>query len=352
MKQPSAIQILCILTGVLALALVVLFWPVASMIIVGASVAVVLLPMHHNLSLRTKPWLSAALLTAMVCGMALVIVSVTFFIFSKNTVALTDLIDTIGSWLTNPSTILLTVSDQKVPPSAASYVHSQFVHWLGVSRAFFIDFETTILLNGTWIVIQSCIFFLSVFVLLLYGEKLKENVFARIPFLSVQKHNARLSSVTFDTLHVIYVAQFAIAVLTFFISIPVFYLLGYGNILLYSFLAAFCELIPVFGATVAFIIIGAYALARGDIQGLFVLFFLGYIGVAALPEIFIRPVLMGRRVRVHPAVMFVGFIGGIITMGFAGFILGPVLLVLCITWYRIYGEEKQVPAGTPVKNIQ
>ncbi len=352
MKQPTAIQVLCILSGILALALIVRFWPVASMIIVGASVAVVLLPMHHTLSQRTRPWLSALLLTTMVCGIVLVIVSVTFFIFSQNTVALTDLIDTIGSWLTNPSTNILTVIDRNVSPSAASYVHSQFVYWLGVAKAFFIDFESTILLNSTWITIQSCIFFSSVFVLLLCGEKLKEKLFAAIPFLSVRKHNARLSSVTFDTLHVIYVAQFAIAVLTFFISIPVFYLLGYGNILLYSFLAAFCELIPVFGATVAFIIIGAYALALGDIQGVFILFFLGYIGVAALPEIFIRPVLMGRRVHVHPAVMFVGFIGGIITMGFAGFVLGPVLLVLLITCYRIYGEEKQAPAGTPVKNIR
>ena len=77
------------------------------------------------------------------------------------------------------------------------------------------------------------------------------------------------SAITFDTLHVIYVAQFAIAVLTFFISLPVFYLLGYGNILFYSFLAAFCELIPVFGSTVAFIIIGAYALAMGRSPGQF-----------------------------------------------------------------------------------
>ncbi len=352
MKHPSALQILCILAALLALAIVILFWPVASMIVVGASVAVVLLPKHHALSQRTKPWLSAALLTAMVCGIVLIIVSVTFFIFSKNTAALTDLIDTIGSWLVNPSTNLLTIIDQKFSPSAASYVHSQFVHWFGVAKAFFIDFEPTILLNGSWILTLSCIFFLSVFVLLLYGEKLKEYVFTNIPFLSVKKHNVRLSSVTFDTLRVIYVAQFAIAVLTFFISIPVFYLLGYGNILLYSFLAAFCELIPMFGATVAFIIIGAYALALGDIRGIFILFFLGYIGVAALPEIFIRPVLMGRRVHVHPAVMFVGFIGGIITMGFAGFVLGPVLLVLLITCYRIYREEKPLPPGTPVKNIQ
>jgi predicted PurR-regulated permease PerM len=352
MKPPAASSFLYILAGVIALAGLALLWPVASMIIVGASVAVVLLPMHHNLSLRTRAWLSAALITVMVFFAVLATVSVTLFIFSRNTLALTQMMDTIGSWLTNPTTNPLAVIDQRFSPSAASYIHVQFVYWLGVARAFFVNFEHTLLSNGALITTQLVIFFISVFVLLLYGEQLKERVFGSIPFLSLRKHDARLSSVTVDTLHVIYVAQFAIAVLTFFISIPVFYLLGYGHILLYSFLAAFCELIPVFGSTVAFILIGAYALALGDIQGVIVLFVLGYVGVAALPEIFIRPVLMGRRAHVHPAVMFVGFIGGIITLGFAGFILGPVVLVLLIVCYRIYCEEKQASAGMSGKNIQ
>lgn len=352
MKAPSPANVLYILAGAFIFAGFVLFWPVASMIIVGASVAVVILPMHHKLSLRTRPWISAVLLTVMVSMLILVITSVTFYIFSKNTLTLTTMMDTIGSWLTNTSTNPLTVIDQRFSPSVALYIHSQFVYWLAVARAFFINFENTLLINKALITCQAVFFSLSLFVLLLHGETLKDKLSGAIPFLSVQKHNARLSSVTADTLHVIYVAQFAIAILTFFISIPVFYLLGYGHILFYSFLAAFCELIPVFGSTVAFIIIGAYALSLGDIRGVMILFFLGYVGVAALPEIFIRPVLMGRRAHVHPAVMFVGFIGGIIALGFAGFIIGPVLLVIIIVCYRIYGEEKQTSSDLSPKNIQ
>jgi predicted PurR-regulated permease PerM len=72
-----------------------------------------------------------------------------------------------------------------------------------------------------------------------------------------------------------------------------------------------------------------------------ILFFLGWFGVSALPEIFIRPILMGRRVHIHPVVMFIGFIGGIVTMGLAGFVVGPVALVLLITGYRIYREREK-----------
>ena len=50
---------------------------------------------------------------------------------------------------------------------------------------------------------------------------------------------------------------------------------------------------------------------------------------------------MGRRVKLHPLIMIVGFFGGIITMGTAGFVLGPVIIVLLFTGYRILIEDKK-----------
>ena len=39
--------------------------------------------------------------------------------------------------------------------------------------------------------------------------------------------------------------------------------------------------------------------------------------------------------------MFIGIVGGILTMGLAGFVLGPLIIVLLITSYRMYTEEKK-----------
>ena len=60
-----------------------------------------------------------------------------------------------------------------------------------------------------------------------------------------------------------------------------------------------------------------------------------------MPEIFIRPVLVGRRVKINPVIMFVGIIGGLLTMGLAGFVLGPVIVVLLITSYRMYIQDRK-----------
>jgi predicted PurR-regulated permease PerM len=79
----------------------------------------------------------------------------------------------------------------------------------------------------------------------------------------------------------------------------------------------------------------------GDTRGVLILFFLGYLIVSLVPEVYVRPVLIGRRVKVHPVIMFIGIVGGLLTMGLAGFVLGPLIIVLVITSYRMYTEEKK-----------
>jgi predicted PurR-regulated permease PerM len=106
--------------------------------------------------------------------------------------------------------------------------------------------------------------------------------------------------------------------------------------------------VPILGSSVAFLLIGAYALAIGDLQGVLILFVLGYIVVSCMPEIFIRPVLVGRRVKINPVIMFVGIIGGLLTMGLAGFVLGPVIVVLLITSYRMYIQDRKDRIETPL----
>ena len=209
------------------------------------------------------------------------------------------------------------------------------------------DYEKTLIANLSLILFKMFVFFFSLSALLYHGDLLKKRFMSHMPPV-ICEWVTRLSAVTADTLYAIYVVQIAIAVLTFFISLPVFWLLGYGNVLFYSFLAAFCELIPVLGSSATFILIGAYAQALGDTRGVFILFIFGYLIVSCVPEIWIRPVLVGRRVKINAVIMFIGIIGGILTMGLAGFVLGPVMIVLLITSFRIYAsgrKERKEAAG-------
>jgi len=336
MKQLYSDLFPFILFVVLTLAAFIVFWSFMDMVILGASLAVVLIPLHHRISQHTLPGVSAAIVTFAIffsgCIMALFI----FLIISSNVVILTELFGTIGTWLNNPATNPL---DFGIPVAKAN-----LSDLLNKGTLLFVDYQDTILSNLTLIMFKMFVFFVSLFSLIRWGEELKMTFSRRVPEV-LSRYDKRLSGVTVDTLYAIYIVQIAIAFLTFFLALPVFYLLGYGNVIFYSFLAAFCELIPVLGSSVVFVLMGTYAFALGDTRGVLILFFFGYLIVSCVPEFYIRPVLVGRRVKIHPVIMFIGIVGGTLTMGLVGFVLGPVIIVLLITSYRMYVQEKKEGSG-------
>jgi predicted PurR-regulated permease PerM len=325
---------------ILALASIVVFWSIMDMVLLGASLAIVILPFHHRLTKKCGPLVSSSAVTLLVFGGCCALAYLTLLFFTSNETTLSMLLTTISSWVNSSSTNLMAYG---VPLSKSSITTI-----LTQGNTLFVDYKKTILFYMPVIIFKAFTFFFTLFILLLHGEELKSRIMERLP-PAMNEYVTRLTDVTVDTLYAIYIVQIEIAALTFFIALPVFWLLGYGDILFYSFLAAFCELIPVVGSGVVFVLVGAYALALGDMQGLLVLVILGYIGVSCIPEIYIRPVLVGHRVKIHPVFMFIGIIGGILTMGLAGFVLGPVIIVLLSTTYRIYVKEKndKNPADLP-----
>ena len=322
-------SILLILLTILAFAV---FWSIMDMVLLGASLAVVLIPLHNRLSLHMGSWISAMVMTLGVLGVCCAMGLITLAIFSANTSTLTQMFTVIGDWLNNPQTNPIAYG---VPLSKTT-----LTTLLQEGTGLFVDYQKTILTNLPVILFKMFVFFFTLFMLFLRGEELRTKIIGHVP-AALKKYVNHLSDATGDTLYAIYYVQIAIAVLTFFMAIPVFYLLGYGDIIFYAYFAAFCELIPIIGSSVAFILIGAYAQAIGDTMGVLILFFLGYIIVSLMPEVYVRPVLVGRRVKINPVIMFIGIIGGLLTMGLAGFVLGPLIIVLLITSYRMYTEEKK-----------
>lgn len=321
-----------ILMVILTLAGIIVLWSIMDMVLLGASLAIVLMPLHHWLTRHSRPLVSSVLVTLIVLCACSALAYLTLLFFSSNAPTLNMVFGTIEVWVNNPSTNPMAYG---VPLSKAS-----LTSLLNEGNSLFVDYQKTILTHLPVIVFKTFTFFFTLFILLLHGEEMKNRIMERLPPV-MSEYVTRLTEVTVDTLYAIYVVQIAIAVLTFFIALPVFWLLGYGDILFYSFFAAFCELVPILGSSLVFVIIGTYSLALGDTRGLLIMFFLGYIVVSLIPEVYIRPVLVGRRVKIHPVIMFIGIIGGLLTMGLAGFVLGPVVIVLLITTYRMYVKDRK-----------
>lgn len=327
-----------ILVVLIVTATMIIFWSFLDVVVLALSIAVVLMPLHHYCSTYMRRGISAALVTITVF---LIFTASLFFaisILSSNSDTLREIINTITLWINNPAT---SPNVFGIP-----FDRTQVSGWLETSKTLYTSYLQTTINSLPPLLFKALVFFLSLDILLLYGEALKERVMMRVPG-SLHGHMQKMCDVTVDTLYAIYIVQVAITAITFVAAIPFFYILGYGHVLFYSFLCAFCELIPVLGSAVVFIFIGTYAFSLGDIRGVLLLFFLGYIGISAFPELFLRPVLMGRRLHLNPLIMLVGFFGGVMTMGVVGFVLGPVIIVLFFTGLRIFLAERKSAQQPP-----
>jgi predicted PurR-regulated permease PerM len=55
----------------------------------------------------------------------------------------------------------------------------------------------------------------------------------------------------------------------------------------------------------------------------------------------LRPVLIGKDVEMHPLLIFLSTLGGIILFGFSGFVIGPIITSLLLAIWEMYDEFYQ-----------
>jgi predicted PurR-regulated permease PerM len=63
------------------------------------------------------------------------------------------------------------------------------------------------------------------------------------------------------------------------------------------------------------------------------------IGVVGMVDNFLKPFLIGTRLKLPMLFLFFGILGGLAVFGALGLILGPVLLVLLAALLDLYIEE-------------
>jgi predicted PurR-regulated permease PerM len=324
------------LTFVLVLGIVVAaaiaFWPLLDVIILSLSLAVVILPVQRFFSRYMNDALAAGLTTALVIIVIAVSVGFTIAVIVQNADYINEIVNTILSWIRSPpgdpSAGALPISSDQI----ANIVNDQIAGF----QAYLAGLGSQVSL----LVIKVIIFFLALFMFVYQGERLAQEILEHLPE-RLRSASLQMSHVTVDTLYAIYVVHVATSVVTFILAIPFFYLLGYDHVLFYSVMAAIFQLIPIIGPSLIMIFIAVYALSIGDVRGALLAALIGYPIVCALPDIYFRPVMMGKRARIHPVIMWIGFFGGLAVMGIVGFVLGPLFLTLIVAGYGILINDLQ-----------
>ncbi len=317
-----------LLIAIVFIVAIVAFWPLMTVFIWAGAIAVALLPIHQRLCRIVKPSVSATFITIWVLLLILLVMSLAAFLLINNE-------EHIGDMALSMITGLKNTGLSGFLPSFTEAQLSNFDETLK-------DLMVKTLLSLTGNVMQTLlsiiIFFLSLSMLLFYGETIWSTISNSLsPKLSGAIN--RMTEISENTIYALIIVQISAAMISFALALPFFYFLGYGDILLFSSLIGFAMLIPLIGAQIMILILALYFFSLGDIRSVIAMLFVGYPLLSGWIDFYYRPVMMGKRVAVHPVIMMIGIFAGVPFMGFVGFIIGPVLIALVVTGAQLLAQR-------------
>ena len=303
----------------------IVYFPLAAAIILGLTLALVLTPLERKLATRMSPNRSAALTSVLVFAViALGIYLVVSLLIAGGT-AIFGMIDAINNWLATirPNQLFAGAQVANTFSRVVDFLEAQIV---------------PVLSSIPQILFNALILLLSVYLFLLKGPDLSRQIKTALPEQLTESFE-KISGLAVNTMHAIYIVSVEVAIISFLLALPIYYLLGYPAVLTLAILTGLAMFIPIFGPLVVMVFLILYNLATGNIPGVLIALFIVYPIVFWIPASYVRPKLMGKRVSIHPVLMMIGIIGGISVMGVIGLILGPLFIALLVSSYQILIDQ-------------
>lgn len=118
----------------------------------------------------------------------------------------------------------------------------------------------------------------------------------------------------------------------------IFWILGLSAPLLWGVVMTVLSLIPAVGAGLVWLPAAIYLYAIGEWVSATVLALYGLI-IIGLADNILRPLLVGRDTKLPDWMVLLSTLGGLALFGINGFVVGPLIAVLFIAFWQIFGRE-------------
>ena len=175
--------------------------------------------------------------------------------------------------------------------------------------------------------LKALLFAVVVYGLLYRPSAIREAAFGVVP---AESHDVIVSyhERTHATLVGIYFVQAVTALATGVVAYAVFAVLGYDAALTFAVVAAVLQFVPVVGPSLVVFALAGVDVLQGNSPRAVLVLLIGLLVVGFLPDAVVRPRLAGMAGNLSTTLYFVGFVGGILTIGPVGFVVGPLVVAL------------------------
>jgi predicted PurR-regulated permease PerM len=189
-------------------------------------------------------------------------------------------------------------------------------------------------------VIGFCLTFYLLFYFLRDRRAALESLRSLSPLTAAQMD--RLFGRVTDTIYATVYGTLAVAAVQGLLGGLMFWWLGLPAPLLWGVVMALLAVVPVLGAFVVWIPAAFFLALEGSWGKALILTAWGGLVVGTIDNL-LRPVLVGKRLKLHTLLAFISVVGGLILFGPAGLILGPVALTITTVLLEIWRHRAMDP---------
>jgi len=191
-------------------------------------------------------------------------------------------------------------------------------------------------------VVTICFMVFTLYYLLMDASSLGDTFVSMMPI--APQYTRLFMSKLRETGRQLVIGYFLVSLFQGFMMFILSIIFGFKNNLVLAVLTAISSFVPLLGTTVVWAPMGIYLAVNGQIIKAIVFVACASVIVATLDN-FIRPIVLGEQIKIHPLLLFFSITGGLAVFGFNGLILGPVILILFVAagdLYRALNEESEL----------
>jgi len=179
--------------------------------------------------------------------------------------------------------------------------------------------------------------FFSMFYLFKDGQFVVERIKRILP-LSARDQRKVFQKLSETTYAIVYGSLLVAAIQGVVGGIGYFFF-GIPSPILWGIFTALFALIPVAGTAIVWVPLSLLLMVQGfPWMGVGLLVY-GLVIIGSLDNL-LRPFIIGKKANIHPVFVLLGVLGGLAVFGFIGFVIGPLILALFITFLEIYETDK------------
>lgn len=186
------------------------------------------------------------------------------------------------------------------------------------------------------IFLDFLIFLLSFYFLLVDGNKFLRYIEKLIPMKSEYK---KALFIRFkDVSEAIFLNTILIALIQGFLVGVGFFIFGIPSGVLWGVVASFFALLPMIGTAFVWFPAFIYLLLINHYISA-ILFLLYGLIIVSLSDNLLQPLLLRKKIQVHPFLILITILGGIEMWGFIGLFLGPIIISILISMIQLYNLD-------------